>query len=199
MADRYRNFDDLKAHEVEETDYAVYCLRRDSPVTIAAPHGGFIEPQTSVVARTIAGEQYSVYCFEGLRAGREHRDLHITSSRFDEPRGIGLIGTSGLVLTIHGCLDRGDPRTVLVGGLDTTLRDAIGRALSRAGFKSLAQGHLFPGTSPDNICNRGARHAGAQLELPMSVRDQLGADAVLLAAFAAAVQGAIDQRLAGIA
>ena len=85
MADRYRNFADLAAHEVEDIDYAVRCLARHSPVTVIAPHGGDIEPRTSEVARTMAAERYNLCCFEGLQAGRPHGDLHITSRHFDEP------------------------------------------------------------------------------------------------------------------
>jgi phage replication-related protein YjqB (UPF0714/DUF867 family) len=195
MADRYRNFADLAAHEVEEIDYAVRCLARHSPVTIIAPHGGYIEPRTSEVARMIAAERYNLCCFEGLQAGRAHGDLHITSRHFDEPRCTNLVAASELVVAVHGYLDQGDPDTTLLGGLDSQLRDAIGRALSRAGFAALTTGHRFPGTNPDNICNRGSRGAGAQLELPMSLRDRLADDPALLVAFSTAVATAIEQRL----
>jgi phage replication-related protein YjqB (UPF0714/DUF867 family) len=195
MADRYRNFADLAAHEVEEIDYAVCCLARHSPVTVIAPHGGYIEPRTSEVARMIAAERCNLCCFEGLRAGRPHGDLHITSRHFDEPRCMNLVAGSELVVAVHGCLDRGDPDTTLVGGLDWTLRDAIGTALSHAGFDALTTAHRFPGTHPDNICNRGSRGAGCQLELPMSLRDRLGDDPALLALFSEAVASAIEQRL----
>jgi phage replication-related protein YjqB (UPF0714/DUF867 family) len=195
MADRYRNFADLAAHEVEGIDYAVRCLARHSPVTIVAPHGGYIEPRTSEVARMIAAERYNLYCFEGLPAGRAHGDLHLTSRHFDEPRCANLVAGSELVVAVHGCLDQADPDTTLIGGLDWELRDAIGTALSRAGFAALTAGHRFPGTHRDNICNRGARGAGVQLELPMSVRDWLAADPALLVAFSTAVASAIEQRL----
>jgi phage replication-related protein YjqB (UPF0714/DUF867 family) len=196
MADRYRNFADLAAHELEEIDYTVRCLARRSPVTVIAPHGGYIEPHTSDVARTIAAERYNLCCFEGLQADRGHGDLHLTSRNFDEPRCANLVAGSELVVAVHGCLDQGDPDTTLVGGLDWELRDAIGTALSCAGFGALTAGHRFPGTHRDNICNRGVRRAGAQLELPMSVRDRLADDPALLVAFSTAVASAIELRLA---
>jgi phage replication-related protein YjqB (UPF0714/DUF867 family) len=195
MADRYRNFADLASHEVEEIDYAVRCLARHSPVTVIAPHGGYIEPHTSEVARIIAAERYNLCCFEGLRAGRSHGDLHITSRQFDEPRCVSLVVGSELVVAVHGCLDQADPDTTLIGGLDQELRDAIGTALSCAGFASLTTGHRFPGTHRDNICNRGSRGAGVQLELPMSVRDRLADAPALLVAFSTAVASAIELRL----
>ena len=195
MADRYRSFADLAANEVEDFDYAVCCLARHSPVTVIAPHGGYIEPHTSDIARVIAAERYNLCSFESMQAGRPHGDLHITSRHFDEPRCMNLVAGSKLVVAVHGCLDQGDPDTTLVGGLDWELRDAIGTALSRAGFGTLTTGHRFPGTHPDNICNRGSRGAGCQLEVPMSLRDRLGGDPALLALFSAAVTSAIEQRL----
>jgi phage replication-related protein YjqB (UPF0714/DUF867 family) len=53
-------------------------------VAIIAPHGGKIEPGTSEIAAAIAGDDYSLYRFQGLR-DRPREELHITSAKFDEP------------------------------------------------------------------------------------------------------------------
>ena len=59
-------------------------------------------------------------------------------------------------------------------------------------------GHGLPGEEPTNICNSGRRKAGAQLELPRTLRDELVVDASLRQTFAAAVRGAIERRVAGV-
>jgi phage replication-related protein YjqB (UPF0714/DUF867 family) len=82
MVDKYANFQQLSAAERRGIDYRICAVCRDSRVAIIAPHGGKIERGTSDFARAIAGEDYNLYCFEGLRR-RPLRDLHITSAHFD--------------------------------------------------------------------------------------------------------------------
>jgi len=43
-------------------------------------------------------------------------------------------------------------------------------ALTAAGFPASADGHQYPGRNPLNICNRGARGRGAQLEITNDLR-----------------------------
>jgi len=54
VADKYANFAALSAVYQEGVDYRIVIERRRSPVLIAAPHGGFIEPATSQIAAAIA-------------------------------------------------------------------------------------------------------------------------------------------------
>src|SRR5215470_16192528 len=100
--DRYRSYADLMANEREGIDYSIASLDRRSPVTIIAPHGGQIEPPTSELAIAIAADDYNAYCFEGLRRGRKHHELHVTSNSFDEPIGCELITRSDIVVALHG-------------------------------------------------------------------------------------------------
>ena len=83
MADRYRNFAQLRKGETEGIDYRICIRERVSFAVIIAPHGGRIEPGTFEIAAAIAENIHSLYCFEGLR-NRPHRDLHIRSTCFDE-------------------------------------------------------------------------------------------------------------------
>lgn len=191
MTDKYRTFADLAEREIEGVDYAVCAIDRHSRVAIVAPHAGHIEPGTSELAAAIAGQDFSLYCFEGLKAGRPHRDLHITSSRFDEPQGRTLAQAAELVVGVHGRADKEDSNAVWLGGRDEALRDAIGHALQEAGFSVQTTGHRLPGKEPTNICNVGLKKAGVQLELPRTLRDQLVADALQLNAFASVVRSAI--------
>src|SRR5262249_33832211 len=132
----------------------------------------------------------SLYCFEGL-VKRPHRDLHITSTNFREPRCEELVAASDRIVAVHGRQGK-ERQSVEVGGLDTTLRDAICESLQGAGFSAevVTSGGLAA-LSPANICNRGARRRGAQLEISRGLRDTLLARPQSLANFAHAVRRAI--------
>ncbi len=192
MSDQYENFAQLAECETEGIDYRICVTDRESPIAIAAPHGGKIEPGTSQIAAAIAADTYSLYCFEGLVHKRRHRHLHIASERFDEPKGRRLVENSDIAVGVHGRSDDGDGQTVWLGGLDDNLRDAIGDALERVGFKVKTTGHRLPGRDPNNICNGGRWKAGAQLEIPRTLRAKLVADASCLQAFSSAVREGIS-------
>ncbi|WP_168878738.1 poly-gamma-glutamate hydrolase family protein [Rhizobium sp. P28RR-XV] len=193
--DRYRSFSALGEHETEGVDYRIRIEDRSSNVAVIAPHGGVIEPATSQIALAIAGASLSLYCFEGLDAVRLHHELHVTSDNFDEPAAGSLLTKSSVVVAIHGRADRDDPETSWVGGLELSLRNRIAEALCRNGFAAVvrAKGEALAGTSAGNICNRGKRRAGVQIEIPRGVRDALMADAEKLKRYAGAVRQAIDE------
>lgn len=140
-------------------------------------------------------DRYSLYCFEGLDRHRPHADLHLTSTRFDEPTAIALIARSHVAVAIHGYLASEPTAPILIGGLDTALIAAIARELAASGFAASTNDHRFPGKDPTNICNRTLRRAGVQLELPRHLRDSLGSDAATLRSFSAAVGRAIEAHL----
>ena len=66
--DEYSCFVELAAREERGVDYEI-CARRKatSRVAVIAPHGGRIEPETSRIAENIAGAEFSLYCFLGLK------------------------------------------------------------------------------------------------------------------------------------
>ncbi|MDY0885202.1 poly-gamma-glutamate hydrolase family protein [Dongia soli] len=194
MPDRYENFAELAEHETGGTDYRIRVLARDLSAAIIAPHGGQIEPGTTELAVAIAGKTYCLYLFEGIRKNRPHGDLHVTSTRFDEPLCLELIGRCDRVLALHGLAGTGS--NVYVGGLDTALRDEICTALNAAGFVSeIDTSGSHAANSPDNICNKGRQQAGAQLELTRGLRDNLRDDEDALSLFARSVRQAISQAL----
>ena len=47
----------------------------------------------------------------------------------------------------------------------------LGAAMTKAGLVCYPDGHEFPGTHPHNICNRGRRGVGVQLELSAAFRE----------------------------
>lgn len=189
--DWYASFSELSTQEIENVDYQISVLNRDSMVAVIAPHGGYIEPGTSELARAIAGEDLSSYVFSGLRPGRHHRELHITSTNFDEKGCLELLSHTHTALGIHGRSDDDEPETIFLGGRDLALRSQIEAELERAGFRSKSNVHRLPGVEPGNICNRGTSSAGVQLEIPRSLRDRLMADGRLMAAFVESVRQAL--------
>ncbi|MFX4608957.1 poly-gamma-glutamate hydrolase family protein, partial [Acinetobacter baumannii] len=89
---------ELSSAHREGIDYHVTVERRGSGVAIVAPHGGRIERGTSEVARAIAGNDFDLYLFEGALPTMNFEMLHITSTRFDEPRALALIADCDAVL-----------------------------------------------------------------------------------------------------
>jgi phage replication-related protein YjqB (UPF0714/DUF867 family) len=166
--DRYDSFDDLRKHAVEGRDFQIRTTTRPGQVAVIAPHGGAIEPGTSELAEAIAGTAFSFYAFEGTQPS-DNRDLHITSTRFREPRCEALVAASPLVITIHG--EDSEDEAVFIGGLAGEALRAVRESLEAAGFS--VERHANPalqGESRDNICNRGSRREGVQLELSSGLR-----------------------------
>jgi phage replication-related protein YjqB (UPF0714/DUF867 family) len=169
MADKYSNYAELATAEEEGTDFEIVVIKRpQSRVAVIAPHAGGIEPRTGPISRSIAGAEFSLYCFRGLKNGG-NRDLHITSHHFDEPTCLQLISEHELVIAIHGC-GKKDERAFL-SGLDKTLITDLETGLTNAGIKVETSGHNYTATHPNNICNRGRSNAGVQFELSPSFRN----------------------------
>jgi phage replication-related protein YjqB (UPF0714/DUF867 family) len=194
MEDKYGNMAELFAATREGRDYRIHRREAKSNFAIIAPHGGVMEPGTFEIADAIAGTRHKFYCLEALIDG-----LHVTSHHFDDPTCLRLVKPSDYVITVHGCLDHanidGPDLTVAIGGLDKAFGDLIRQQLEQAGF---AIGHRpeLAGIHPLNICNRGSRGQGVQLELTRSLRDKLMATRSegtggLFAGFAAALDRAI--------
>ncbi len=169
MADKYGSYSELASNEAHGTDYRVVAVERpDSPVLIVAPHGGSIEVGTSELAASIAGDEHSLFTFDGLKQEwGPNRDLHITSHCFDHPHCLALVARSSVTLGIHGC--QGEAR-IFVGGLDTDLTALLTQRLNEAGFPASREGHRYLARNPLNICNRGRRARGAQLEFTLDFR-----------------------------
>jgi len=112
MADKYSTFDDLKHSELNDA-YRVEVHEVGSRAAIVAPHGGGIEPGTSEVSRAIARGDLSLYLFEGTKK-QANSNLHITSTRFDEPRCLQLVKAVEVAVTVHG--EGGEREVVYLGG-----------------------------------------------------------------------------------
>lgn len=171
VADGYKGFEDLAKAQVEGTDYRVHVrANAGSSIAVIAPHGGSIEQYTSDIARAVAGSEFNLYLFEGIRDAGNYVALHLTSHKFDEPRCLQLLSSCDHVIAIHGC--GGDVPQALVGGLDEPLKAAMGRVIADLGVDTRVQDHRFPATDPKNICNRGSRGVGVQIEMTKALRLQ---------------------------
>jgi len=165
---KYASFGELAAHEAQGTDFRVLRVERPgSRVVILAPHGGKIEEGTSEIAVLIAGADHSLFCFEGLKSFGRNRDLHITSHRFDHPDCLDMAARRDIIVSVHGCM--GHSR-IFVGGLDLGLKGRLSIGLAAEGYAVISEGHKYPGRHPFNICNRGLRKQGAQLEITYDLR-----------------------------
>lgn len=197
MVDQYQSFAALALREREGVHYRIRMVARPSPIAVIAPHGGYIEPGTSEAAHEIAGESFSLYCFESLTLRARGDGLHITSTRFDEPQALRLIEASHIVVGVHGRKDGDDDASIWVGGLHEHLRDVVSVALLDSGFrsKSVGEGHPLAGRDPKNICNRGRGGAGVQLEIPRALRMSFAEESARRRAFGAAVRQAISENI----
>ncbi len=161
--DRYPSMADMRAEHKEGTSYRVRSLDRLSPVTIISPHGGFIEPGTSALAKALAGKQFNLFDFQGLIQVNP-LDLHITSTRFHDERLSRLLARSRTAVSVHCMFNEGE-QTIYIGGLNRPLKEKIGQSLERSGFSVNLEPPLFKGLKQSNITNR-VSSGGVQLELP---------------------------------
>lgn len=167
MKSWYKSFAELSAVEKNGLAFRLQVKDRKTNCVIIAPHGGGIEPGTTEIASAIAGWSYSLYTFDGIRLNGNEL-LHITSTLFDEPKCLSLIGSADHVLAIHGC--EGAEHIVFVGGLHLEWGDRIIATLREAGFETVRATSQFVGTQPENICNRGKSGRGIQLEISEGLR-----------------------------
>jgi len=168
--DVYSGFTDLANNEKEGKDFQILVKNQDSPIVIMAIHGGGIEPGTSEIAKTITRGNLSLYCFEGIKS-KGNDVLHITSIYFDEPKCIKLAQLSDIVVTIHGCNDKG--RLVFIGGLHVDLIDRIFETLNGSGINAVKDASNHSGKYTSNICNKGRLRKGLQLEVSEGLRSNM--------------------------
>jgi phage replication-related protein YjqB (UPF0714/DUF867 family) len=165
---KYGSFAELARHEIAGKDYRIEVRERaDASILIVAPHGGLIEAGTSQIAESIAGEDFHLFSFEGLKPYGENRALHITSHRFDHPRCLELASRSRSVLSVHGCLGES---CIHVGGLDEELSGLLAQELRSAGFKVEWPSARYPGRHPSTY---DLRAAGSREAIAEAVRAAL--------------------------
>lgn len=165
--DVYTNYAHLAGQERENVAYRIL-VKPQPGLAVIAPHGGRIEAGTSEIAEGVAGTNFAFYAFEGLLEGN-NRKLHITSTRFDEPRAMQMVTNATMVLTIHG--ESSSEEVVYIGGRNEDLCRKLTEKLRAAGFDVRTHPRKeLQGLSSENICNRGKPNGGVQLELSAGLR-----------------------------
>ncbi|MGW9385412.1 poly-gamma-glutamate hydrolase family protein [Streptomyces globisporus] len=173
MADVYANFAALAAAETEGVAFTRTAVAPAGATWAAiAVHGGSIEGGSGEVARELSrgGQSMAYYEFAGIKSSG-NSDLHITSTNFDEPQGVALVGAVRRCLSFHGYVGTAGRAETAIGGLDADLVARVTDCLTRAGFLVTTAPSEIAGTNPNNICNKTASAAGVQLEMSRALRD----------------------------
>lgn len=185
--DNYSDFYEMVSNYVEGRDYSVEVYDRNSDVTVLAIHGGELEYKTSLVARYIADNDFNLYLFN-VWLGEKSRQMHLTSTRFNDERAVLLAKKSKVALTVHAMADRGE--RVCVGGGNEVLREIVSDHLKNAGFKAETPCKRLPGVSENNIVNKSSEK-GVQIEITISLLEKLDKNRDKLIKFSRAVKNAV--------
>jgi phage replication-related protein YjqB (UPF0714/DUF867 family) len=170
VGDLYDNYAQLAAGEEEGVTYTRTAFDRPTTAWVSiAIHGGGIEVGSGELALAVSDGLMDSYVFAGLKASH-NSDLHITSTDFDEPRCLALVGAADRTISVHGYAGIVGQAETALGGLDTDLERSISAALTDKGFRVISASSEVAGTDPDNICNKNRRGAGVQLELSHALR-----------------------------
>lgn len=169
MVDTYVNYADLAAHQTLGVDYLItYRETVSKPIVHIAIHGGGIEAGTTEMADYMAGLQsVNFYTFDAKKPSG-NSVLHLTSTHFDEPNALRIVGESNYTISWHGAA--GTTPQVYMGGADTGLRDKIMAALVAAGFTATVASTELDGNDPNNITQKNLRGMGVQLEMTLALR-----------------------------
>jgi len=198
VADKYKSFAEMAAKEKEGRDYTIESRIGSNSVAIVAVHGGNTEPGTTEMANAIAGDKYSFYSMTSAKA-LDNADLHVTSSKFDEPVVVGIVKNAATVISIHGAGDKED--AIWIGGRAMQLGYWIKKSLEAYGF-IVKEEARFSGLAKSNIVNRGITGAGVQLEISRGLRNKMFADGlkgrttptVVFERFVAAIKQVVEAR-----
>ncbi|MFN8660109.1 MAG: poly-gamma-glutamate hydrolase family protein [Candidatus Obscuribacterales bacterium] len=191
----YPSLDELMRHEQRHRDWDISFIERGTWLVVVAPHAKTIEPFTELIAKEVAGEDHSLFVFEGLRRKTETRSwLHVSSESFAHPDLERLQGSCKVTLSIHGAANNNDipERVTHMGGKNHILRDSIWDSLNAHGFSVVLGSGRLAGLSDKNFVNR-TEHQGVQLELSRGERESLADNPVRLQRYVDAVRWAVNR------
>ena len=172
MKDKYENFESLRssrpnAFSIRNNELAGECL-------IFTPHGGGIEPGTSEICEWF-NEDHPIYIFEG--SGNNCRELHITSTRFDEPVLIKLLQSVNYAISFHGMTNYYSSRVgsdIFLGGLNESLIAITRKTLVNSGFSVSTNIEIsnskLGGKELPNVTNQCRSNMGMQVEISEKLR-----------------------------
>lgn len=169
MGTLYQSYGELASGQIEGIDYQrLWRVSQFSTLLHLAIHGGGIEQGTTELADAAAGDVHDYYTLDGFKAAGSNDALHVTSTRYDEPQGLAMAQAASHIVSWHGAA--GVTPVTHLGGLDYNVRDQIGQSLADAGFTVQLASEELNGNDRANICNRGTRGMGVQLELSTAQR-----------------------------
>lgn len=168
--DKYHSLAALKAALSEDVDYRVCVRDRASWATIISPHGGYIDAGSSAIAKCVAGRQYNLYDFQGLRK-KNAAELHVTSTRFRDPLLTPLLKTSTTAIAIHW-MGTTHESVIWLGGMNYEFKKIVLAELNNAGFAVNPDSPRYRGESLQNVVNLPCRR-GVQLEISDELMQEL--------------------------
>ncbi|MEV8344550.1 poly-gamma-glutamate hydrolase family protein [Streptomyces niveus] len=169
MGDLYQSYGELASGQIEGIDYQrLWRVSEVSTLLHLAIHGGGIETGTTELADSAASDIHDYYTLDAFKSAGTNAELHVTSTRYDEPQALAMAGKASHIVSWHGA--GGTTPVTYLGGLDFNLRDQIGQCLKEAGFAVHIASEELNGTDPKNICNRTSRKMGVQLEITTTQR-----------------------------
>lgn len=173
-SDKYATMTQLMSLTTQGTDWQIETNKVTNANTlVSAIHGGGIEAGTTELAKlTSELSKQNYYSFMGLLPSN-NRELHVTSTRYDEPTLLSMLNVPYTV-SIHGA--SGSDKIIYLGGADTDNMAIMSDKLKQAGFTVQTPPSGIEGGSTNNIVNRNARNKGIQLELTTALRQSLFAD-----------------------
>uniref|UniRef100_UPI00156E8CB8 poly-gamma-glutamate hydrolase family protein n=1 Tax=Halobacillus sp. Marseille-Q1614 TaxID=2709134 RepID=UPI00156E8CB8 len=162
--DHFCSFYELREVYEEGEDWEIEkSSAGDERWLVSAIHGGGIEEATSTLAEAISGSSYPFYSFKGRLKSNNYSNLHITSTRFDEPEALEMVANAEYHISIHGAA--GDDPKTMIGGLDKELKGIVSRHLEENGFEVAVTPEHLNGDHPDNFTNKTKTERGVQLEI----------------------------------
>ncbi|MFT4077094.1 MAG: poly-gamma-glutamate hydrolase family protein [Asticcacaulis sp.] len=164
---------------------------------IVAQYGGLEEPGTDICAQKIAGDTLSVHTLAS-RHNRTAAGSDLTGRPVhNRPEGIALVESCQTALTIRGRYTAQEMGSdISIDGLDKALASSVAHALCHAEFEVRILNLPSRAKHADNLCNRGLRGRGIELDLSHDLRERLMADPGLMGQFAAAVRSGLQSVLA---
>lgn len=169
MGDLYQSYGEMAGGQIEGIDYQrIWRVSQVSTLLHLAIHGGGIETGTTELADAAAADIHDFYSLDAFKPAGTNADLHITSTRYDEPQALAMAQAATHTVSWHGAT--GATAFTYLGGLDFNLRDQIGQCLKDAGFTVQLATEELNGNDPTNICNRTSRGMGVQLEISTTQR-----------------------------
>jgi phage replication-related protein YjqB (UPF0714/DUF867 family) len=173
MKDKFKSFAELESRR--SNSFEIESKKGLENILIFTPHGGGIEPGTTEICRWFSKNSFSYYSFTGT--GKNCKDLHITSTRFVEPRLVRMLRRHRRAISFHGMTDKMRKEfgaDIFLGGLDKRLIKSLKRSLENSGF-SVATRIEFPDSNlaaltSNNVTNLCRSGRGVQIELSEHLR-----------------------------